>query len=79
MESTLRTCLEESLFRVKADDTFTGTVSYSNGGGVCTALVENDPVIPDTKVVTVDASYDVYSSEKTFTVDISSEPFQVSE
>ena len=79
MESTLRTCLEESLFRVKADDAFTGNVTYSNGGGDCSALVEDDPVIPETKIVTVDAAYNEYASQQEFTVDISSEPFQVVE
>lgn len=79
METALRTCLEESLFRVKADLDFVGNVSYTNGNQECSALVENDPVTPNMKIITVNASFESYGTSDVFRADVSSEPFQLIE
>jgi len=79
METALRTCLEESLFRIKADLDFVGNVSYTNGHQECSALVENDPVTPDVKIITVNASFENYGTSDVFRADVSSEPFQLIE
>ena len=77
MESALRTCLEESLFRVKGDIDFVGDVSYTNGFQQCSSVVSDDPITPDVKIISVDASYDGYGTTDEFSVDVSSEPFQI--
>jgi hypothetical protein len=77
METALRTCLEESLFRVKSDLDFEGNVSYTNGYQECNALVEDDPVTPDVKIISVEASVEDYVTSDVFRADVSSEPFQL--
>ena len=74
-----RTCLEESLSRVKKNDSFTGTVAYNGGQDTCSSLVENDPVNPSIKVLTITGTTDGYSLVDVVHVDISVEPYHIVE
>ena len=77
LEGTVRTCLEESLFKVKADPEFVGLVSYTNSGDSCDADVSDDLVDPSIKIVDITASIDGFSLVRSYSVDISQEPFQI--
>ncbi len=76
LDMSLRTCIEESLQRVKMDVTYTGDISFSWNGDSCSATVDDDPVIPGVKRITVDASFEEYEAQREYGYDVSVEPFE---
>lgn len=76
LQSTMRTCLEESIYKLKFDDTFTGQISHSGSSGSCTADVSDD-INPGIKNIDVTTLYGDYTNGKLFQVDVSQEPYQL--
>jgi len=69
----IESCFEESLYKLKYDRTYTGTINLSNGFGDCSSLIEDDGV--DIKKFTLTSNLDEYYYEVTRRVDISVFPF----
>lgn len=64
-----KTCLEESLYKISKNPSYTGTVSYTYSDGSCTAIITNDLVISTTKIVSINTTLNVYNYSETKRVD----------
>ncbi len=77
LQGVERTCLEESLNRVKSSSSFTGNITFTEAPTTCTASVSNDPLHVNFKVIAVTSSKGSYTINHTYTVDISQSPFEI--
>lgn len=77
LEGISRTCLEESLIKLKSEPTYEGQVQYSNSHGSCTATIATDLVDPDLKNIVSESELDEYLLTSTTVVDVSTSPFQI--
>ena len=75
-EGLIRTCLEESMMKLKYDPAYTGNVNYNNGQGSCTAVI-SDNANPDYKDVSVTTDAQGYVMNSNYTADISQNPFEL--
>ncbi len=76
MTSLSRTCLEESLIRLKSDPNYVGTVSYSNDGS-CTANITIDGVNPGYRNINVVSILGDHTLNDQNIVDVSTSPYQI--
>jgi hypothetical protein len=70
-------CLEESIYYLKKDTTFSGMVTLSFTEGQCSAQV--DPIGNDLKSVTIVSDYYEYRYEDIYQIDTSMYPFNISQ
>lgn len=73
-----RSCLEESLIRMKNNTAFTGTAPITFTDGNCSAVVTNDPVLSNIKLVAITSVVNEYTYLLNKKVDISTVPYTVS-
>lgn len=79
LNGTVRTCLEETLFTLKSQPHYTDQVSYAHNQESCTAEITNDEILPGVKHVVIDAMVDDATMQQAFSIDVTTEPFQVIE
>lgn len=72
-----RTCFEESMFRLKQNPSFTGTVEYAYENGNCEGNIAQDAVNANLRVITVSGNLNEYTHNEEYLVDVSEEPFTV--
>lgn len=70
------TCFEESLYKLKNDSTYTGTVTYSYSDGSCEATT-NDDVSPGVKNILLTGVIGEFSFTETRKLDISTYPYLI--
>lgn len=73
-----RTCLEESVQRLKYDTTYTGSLSVTLTNGSCEADISDD-IDPNNKVINYTGIFEQASVEYTIRLDISEYPFSIIE
>jgi len=72
-----RTCLEEAMYKLTRVPTYLGEVSYTNTDFYCTATVAEVPGQPNQRAIAVNGVFGEYISGQTYTVDLSTEPYQL--
>jgi hypothetical protein len=72
-----RSCLEEAIYRIKNNPTFTGTAAITFTDGNCSAAVTNDPQNSNIKLVAITSMIKEYTYMLNKKVDISTSPFTV--
>ena len=73
-----RTCLEEGLYRVRQDTSFTGEVSHIYNDGSCTVDIQDHLSEVNVKVLDLTSIVDEFTFIDTKYVDISVEPYDIS-
>ncbi|MCA9385411.1 hypothetical protein KC717_02060 [Candidatus Dojkabacteria bacterium] len=73
-----RTCLEEGLYRVRQDTSFTGEVSHIYNDGSCTVDIQDHLSVVNVKVLDLTSIVDEFTFIDTKYVDISVEPYDIS-
>jgi len=76
-DSLSRSCLEESLYRIKGSTSFVGTFAFSNGTGSCDVAISDEVGTPGVKIITVDTSVDGSSLDYEYRVDVGVSPFEI--
>ncbi len=69
-------CIEESIYKLKFEPTFTGNIVVNDLNDSCTAVVSND-ANPNYKTITSTSNTDGTNYTTTITVDISMNPFEI--
>ena len=72
-----RTCLEEAMYKLTRVPSYEGDVSYANTDFSCTATIATVPGPARQKSITVTGVLGEYTSTQTYTVDLSTEPYQL--
>ncbi len=70
-------CLEESLLKISASTSYTGTVSITNAYGTCQGVITNHQTNPLIKIVQLTGTVQGYSFTQTRNVDISDTPIKL--
>lgn len=73
----IRTCLEESLNKLKPNHAYNGSFSVTFTNGSCEAIVTTDLVNSNLKLIAITSSYNQYYASKNYQVDISQSPFNI--
>lgn len=72
-----RSCIDESLYRLKLDVNYTGSTSVTFSDGNCTSTTANSGT-PNLKTLTVVSTVNGFSYQTTKSVDTSVSPFTIS-
>lgn len=68
-----KTCIEESLYKIDKNKSYTGNSSVTEGNKTCTYTVSNN-ANPSLKTVVISSSIGSYNYSTTFTVNITTNP-----
>lgn len=72
----VRTCLEEGVYRLTLDNTYTGSFDVDIDDKSCSvAITDTSPTV---KAVAITGTYKNKNASQSYTVDISDSPYQVS-
>lgn len=71
----MRTCLEESVYKVTTDNTYTGNFLVTIDEKECSITITNSGL--NTKNVAISGTYSNKTSYKNYAIDISDTPYQV--
>ena len=80
LESNAETCLEETVYKIKRNRTYTGTFNLSMNDWVCTIEVADKVGFPGVKLIYIEAQ-DTINDIYTFTqkeLNINTDPFEIS-
>lgn len=76
LKNNSRTCLEESMYRLKFNIVYEDSFNIPLDQGDCTADVTDDST-PGIKIITVTSTIESHTSEEVTRVDVSAYPFQI--
>lgn len=71
-ETRLRSCIEESLLKLKSNQAFAGNVVVTYSDGNCTSVISNESAT--VKILTITSTVDEYTLSEIKRVDISTDP-----
>jgi len=80
LESNSETCLEETVYKIKRNRTYTGTFDLSMNDWICTIDVADKVDYPGVKIINIEAQ-DTINGIYTFTekeLNINTDPFEIS-
>lgn len=77
LDSIMRTCLEEGMYRLKKEKSFTGTVTYAQDSASCSIVISEENGDPNKRLIEIDAATDGYAQSGVFHADTTSKPYVV--
>lgn len=75
--SLRRTCLEEAMYKLRYDSSYSIGITVNTEKGTCTATILPHDTEPDMRFIDITTQYDNYTTEETKTVDLSQNPFEI--
>lgn len=78
-KSYSQSCLDEALFKIALNPSFTGSGELNNQSNNCSYIVENDPVVNTTKNINIISNFETSNYSKIFRVDSTTTPITVLE